>query len=96
MGYIQKALEKAIWNTLGLHAVLTTFGRCLCCLLPLFINMQLPCLHTNSRPVLLPPPMHHKKPLVRKRPRSGDANWVKVTRPEPEPGGILKRTDFGM
>ena len=27
MGYIQKALEKAIWNTLGLHAVLTTCSR---------------------------------------------------------------------
>ena len=28
-------------------------GRCLCFLLPLFVNRQLPCPHTNSRHVLL-------------------------------------------
>ena len=36
------------------------FGRCLCCLLPLFVNRQLPCLHTNSQNVLLPPLMQHR------------------------------------
>ena len=65
-GIFGKALEKAIWNTLGLHAVLPTclrfvhFGRCLCCLLPLFVNRQLPCLHTNSLHGLLLPRMHHR------------------------------------
>ena len=28
--------------------------------LPLCVNRQLPCPHTKSRHVLLPPPMHHK------------------------------------
>ena len=65
-GIFGKPLKRAIWNTLGLHAVLTTceifvrFGRCMCCLLPLFFNRQLPCLHTNSRHGLLLPRMHHK------------------------------------
>ena len=34
------------------------FGRCLCCFLPLFVNRQVPCPHTNSRSVLLLRPMH--------------------------------------
>ena len=41
MGYIRKALEKGYWNTLGLHAVLTTSlrflsvlgGACVACCL---------------------------------------------------------------
>ena len=41
------------------------FGRCVCCLLPLFVNRQLPCLHTNSRNVLLLPPMHHRKDKIK-------------------------------
>ena len=41
-------------------ALRAIFGRCLCCLLPLFVNRQLPCLHTNSRNVLLLRLMHHR------------------------------------
>ena len=54
-GIFGKPLKRAIWNTPGLHAVQTIclrfssfFGQCLCCLLPLFVNRQPPCLHTNS------------------------------------------------
>ena len=34
------------------------FGRCTCCLLPPFVKRQLPCLHKNSRNMLLLPPVH--------------------------------------
>ena len=40
--------------------IFVRFGRCMCCLLPLFFKRQLPCLHTNSRHGLLLPRMHHK------------------------------------
>ena len=57
---IRKALEKGYLEHLGLHAVMTTCLRissvldgvsAACCLLPLFVKGQLPCLHTNSRNV---------------------------------------------
>ena len=47
--------------------IFVRFGRHVCFLLPLFANMQLPCLHTNSLHALLLPLM----PLVRKNARSG-------------------------
>ena len=67
MGYIRKALEKgylehpgsACWTD-DMFEIFVRFGRCLCCLLRLFVNRQVPCLHTNSRNVLLLRPMHHK------------------------------------
>ena len=86
-GIFGKPLKRAIWNTLGLHAVLTSddmfeifvcFRRRVCCLLPLFFNRQLPCLHTNSRHGLLLPPDAPQKPLTRKRARSGGVKWVQV------------------
>ena len=40
--------------------IFVRFRRCLCCLLPLFVNRQLPCLHTNSRHGLLLPRTHHR------------------------------------
>ena len=40
--------------------IFVLFGQCLCCLLPLFVNRQLPCLHKNSRKVLLLLLMHHR------------------------------------
>ena len=62
MGYIPKALEKSHSEHPGLHAVLTVcliflsfLDVLLCCLLPVFVNTQPPCLHTNSRHVLLRP-----------------------------------------
>ena len=63
-GVFGKALKKAIWNTLGLHAVLTICLRfsslldsvCVACCL-LFVNRQLPCPHTGN--VLWVPPVHH-------------------------------------
>ena len=65
VGYIQKALEKGYLEhprsaccTDGMFKIFVLFGRCLCCLLPLFVNRQPPCPHTNSRQVLLHPQMH--------------------------------------
>ena len=67
MGYIRKALEQGYLEHPGsacctddMFEVLVRFGRCLCCLLPLFVNRQLPCPHTNSLHGLLLPRMHHK------------------------------------
>ena len=66
MGYIRKTLEKGYLEYPGLNAVLTTCLRfssvlgCLCCLLPLFVNRQLPYLHTNSLQWLLFLRIHHK------------------------------------
>ena len=63
--------------------IFVRFGRCLCCLLPPFVNRQPPCPHTNSLYRLLLPPMYHKSLLVRKRARSGGAEWVQVARHRP-------------
>ena len=68
MGCIRKALEKGVFGTLGLHAVLTICLRissildnvCVCSLLPLFVNKQRPCPHANSPHGLLLPVMHHE------------------------------------
>ena len=64
-GIFGNPLKRAIWNTLGLHTNdmfenFVRLGRCLCCLLPLFVTGQPPCLHTNSPDRLLLPLMHHK------------------------------------
>ena len=66
MGCIRKALEKdyvehprSACGTDEIFEIFVRFGHCLCCLLPVFVNRQLPCLHTNSRHMLLLPPMHH-------------------------------------
>ena len=58
-GIFGKPLKRAIWNTLGLHTndmfeIFVCFGRCLCCLLPLFVIRQLPCPHTSSSNISLP------------------------------------------
>ena len=67
VGCIQKALEKGYSKrprfacfTDEMFEIFVRFGRCLCCLLPWFVNRRLPCLHKNSCPVLLLPPKHHK------------------------------------
>ena len=67
MGYIRKAFEKGCLEhprsaccTDDMFEIFVHFGRCLCCLLPLFVNRQLPCPHTNLRNVLLVRPMHHR------------------------------------
>ena len=63
-GRFGKPLKRAIWNTLGLRAVLTTClrfssllddARVACCLL-----LSTGRYHTNSRNVLLLPLMHHR------------------------------------
>ena len=66
-GVYSKALEKGYLEqtrsaccTDGMFEIFVRFGRCLCPLLPLFVNRQLPCLHTNLHHVLLLPPMHHR------------------------------------
>ena len=67
VGYIRKALEKGYLEHPGsacctddMFEIFVPFGRCPCCLLPPFVNRQLPCLHTNSRNVLLLPLLHHR------------------------------------
>ena len=67
MGYIRKTLEKGYLEYPGsacctdnMFEIFVRFGQCLCCLLPLFVNRQLPCPHTNLLHVLLHPLMHHK------------------------------------
>ena len=67
MGYIREALEKGYLEHPGsaccpgdMFEIFVPFGRCPGCLLPPFVNRQLPCLHTNSRNVLLLPLMHHR------------------------------------
>ena len=67
MGYIRKALEKgylehprsACWTD-DMSDIFVRFRRCMCCLLPLFVNRQLPCPHTNLHHGLLLPQTHHK------------------------------------
>ena len=67
MGYIRKAPEKGYLEhprsaccTDDMFEIFVRFRRCMCCLLPLFFNRQLPGLHINSRHGLLLPRMHHK------------------------------------
>ena len=98
VGYIQKALEKGYLAHPRsaccidcMFEIFVRFGRCMCCLLPLFFNRQLPCLHTNSHHVLVLPLGQAQKPLARKRARSEGANWVRVTR-HPEKQAKKPRT----
>ena len=51
---------KSACCTDDMSEILVCFGHCLCCLLPVFVNRQLPCPHENSLHGLLPPPMHRK------------------------------------
>ena len=84
-GTFGKPLKRAIWNTLGLHAVLTTClrflsvvdGACVACCL--FFS-------TGSCHVFIQihaSPDAPQKLLTRKRARSGGAEWVQVTQHEP-------------
>ena len=84
--------------------IFVRFGRCLCCLLPFVVNMQPPCPHTNSRNVLLLPPMHHRNLWCAKEAHSGGAEWVRVSRctsaspaKKPPAGGgrLTKRRNLG-
>ena len=65
-GIFGKPLKRAIWNTLGLHAVLTTCSRFSSVwdrpvfLAASFVNRQLPCPHTNSLHGLQLSLMHHR------------------------------------
>ena len=67
-GEFGRPLKRAIWNTPGLHTCCTDgmfeisvhFARCVCCLLPPFVNRQLPYPYTNSHRMLLPPLIRHK------------------------------------
>ena len=68
VGYIRKALEKGYLEHAGsscctddMFEIFVHFGQGQCSLLPLFVNRQRPCPHTNSLHGLLLPPMHHRK-----------------------------------
>ena len=52
--------------------------RCLCCLLPDFVNRQSPCYEFMPRAIASP--HAPQKPLVRKRARSGGTTWVQISR----------------
>jgi len=67
VGYNRKGLEKGYLEsptyaccTDDMFEIFVCFGWCLCCLLPLFVNRQLPCLHSNLHHALLLPRMHHR------------------------------------
>ena len=67
MGYIRKALEtgylehtRSACCTDDMFAIFVRFGRPRFPLLPLFVNRQLPCLHSNLHHALLLPRMHHR------------------------------------
>ena len=84
MEYIRKALEKGNSEHLGsasctddMFEIFVHFGRGLCCLLPLFVNKQLPCPHINSLHGLLLPLMRHRN--LWKRARFGGVKWVQVS-----------------
>ena len=64
VGYIRKALEKGYLEhprfaccTDGMFEIFVRFRRCVCCVLPLFVTRQLPCLHINLLHALLLPLM---------------------------------------
>ena len=91
-GVVGKPLKRAIWNTLGLHAVLTICLRfssvldsaCVACCLFLSTGSY----HVRIQIHAVASPDAPQKLLVRKRARSGDADWVKVTQ---EPGRQAKK-----
>ena len=81
-GIFGKPLKRAIRTPRSacctdIFEIFIHFGRCLWCLLPLFVNRQLLCRHTNSHNVLykkpdlirdhktlVPPPMRATFPLI--------------------------------
>ena len=80
--------------------IFVRLGWCLCCLLRLFVNRQVPCLHTNSRQRAVASPGAPQKPLVRKRARSGGVKWVQVSQDHQEKPVLIrddkmKWLDFG-
>ena len=86
VGYVWKALEKghsehpgSAGCTGGMFESFVRFGRHVCFPLPLFVDRQLPCLHTTSHHAPLLPLMHHKSLWCVKGLALG-AEWVRVTR----------------
>ena len=82
VGYIRKTLEKGYLEHPGsacctdsMFEIFVLFGWCLCCLLPVFVNRQLPCPHTNSRNLLLHPQMHRKNLWFAKEHTLGVLPW---------------------
>ena len=56
-------LNSAYYTTMSsdqMFEIFVSFGQCLCCLLPPYVNRQLPSSHTNSLHGLLLPPMNYK------------------------------------
>ena len=85
-GIFRKPLKGAIWNTLGLHAVLTVCLRFSSFLdgggLPAASFCQQAATMSSYKftPRAVASPDAPQKPLVHKRARSQGANWVRVTR----------------
>ena len=88
-GIFGKPLKRAISNTLGLHAVLTTClrflsvsdGACVACCL--FFQQAAAMFSYKFTPRAVASPDAPQKPLTRKRAPSGGVKWVQVTRHEP-------------
>ena len=87
MGYIRKALEKGYLEhpksaccTDDMPEIFVCFGRCLCGFLPVFSQQAATISAYKFTPCAVASPNAPQKPLVRKRARSGGANWVQVTR----------------
>ena len=57
----REGLCRTLCCTDGMCEMSVHFGRCLCCLLPVFVNRQPPCPHTNY--VGPPPGGGGRKPL---------------------------------
>ena len=97
-GIFGKPLKRAIWNTLGLHAVPTTCfrfssvldGACVACCL--FLKKAATTSTYRLTPRAVASPDAPQKPLVRKRARSGGAQWVRVQRHEPGSRAKKSRT----
>ena len=86
-GIFGKPLKRAIWNTLGLHAVLTTCLTFLSvsggALAASFFQQAAAMSSYKFTPRAVASPDAPQKPLTRKRARSGGAEWVQVSRHEP-------------
>ena len=88
-GRFGKPLKRAIWNTLGLHAVLTTCSRFSSIsdgpvfLAASFCQQAATMSAYKFTPRAVASPDAPQKPLVRKRARSGGVNWVQVSHNEP-------------
>ena len=92
VGYIRKALQKGYLELPGsacctddMFEIFVRFGWRVCCLLPLFCQQAATMSVYKFTQRAVASPDAPQKPLVRKRARSGGAEWVRVTRRPAKP-----------